>query len=64
LGEAESLLVHDEFPILPVYFYTISGLLDPHVHGFYTELVGKDGQKRTNLRDLHPLREVSIGSAP
>lgn len=63
LAEAESILVHDEFPILPVYFYTISGLVKPQVKGFYTELTGSDGQKRSNLREIHPLREVSIAGA-
>ena len=63
LGEAESVLVHDEFPILPVYFYTLSGLIKPKVRGFYTELQGSDGRKRSNLREIHPLREVSIDEA-
>ena len=60
LAEAEGLLVRDEFPIVPIYFYTISGLIRPEVKGFYTELQGSDGQKRSNLRELHPLRAMFI----
>ena len=66
LAEAEGMLVHDEFPILPVYFYTISGLIRPNVKGFYRELVGSDGRTRSNLREIHPLREMYLeeGHAP
>jgi oligopeptide transport system substrate-binding protein len=60
LSEAESVLVHDDFPIIPVYFYTITGLVKPKVKGFYNELVGSDGTKRSNTRDIHPLRDVWI----
>jgi oligopeptide transport system substrate-binding protein len=60
LAEAERILVHDEFPILPVYFYVIGDMVKPQVQGFYTELVGSDGRKRSNLRDLHPLRDIYI----
>jgi oligopeptide transport system substrate-binding protein len=64
LSEAESILVRDDFPVIPVYFYVISGLVKPHVRGFVTELVGSDGKKRPNLRDLHPLRDLSVEGAP
>jgi hypothetical protein len=43
---------------MPVYFYVISGLVKPGVGGFYAKLKGADGQERSNLRDLHPLRDI------
>lgn len=67
LAEAESILVNDEFPLIPLYFYVISGLVKPNVGGFYSRLVGADGAERSNLRDMHPLRELYItpaGSTP
>jgi oligopeptide transport system substrate-binding protein len=60
LAEAERILVHDEFPILPVYIYVVSNMVKPTVHGFYSELVGSDGTRRPNLRDIHPLRGISV----
>jgi len=62
-AEAERILVEDEFPILPVYFYVISDVVKPEVKGFYTELEGSDGSRRPNLRDIHPLRDLSIDRA-
>lgn len=64
LAEAETVLVADDFPIIPLYFYVISGLVKPHVRGFHTEIIGSDGRKRPNLRDLHPLRDLSVEGAP
>ena len=65
LAEAEGMLVHDEFPIMPIYFYTISGLVKQNVKGFYTELTASDGSKRSNLREIHPLREMYLeGQGP
>jgi oligopeptide transport system substrate-binding protein len=67
LAEAEGVLVRDELPIIPVYFYVISGLVKPQVGGFYQRLKGADGHERSNLRDLHPLRDIFIrdsGAAP
>jgi oligopeptide transport system substrate-binding protein len=63
LAEAERILVHDEFPILPIYVYVTSEMAKPAVKGFYSELVGSDGGKRPNLRSLHPLRDVWIERA-
>jgi len=60
LAEAERILVHDEFPILPVYFYVASEMVKPKVRGLFSELVGSDGTKRPNLRSIHPLREMSV----
>jgi oligopeptide transport system substrate-binding protein len=63
LSEAEGVLVREELPILPLYFYVISGLVKPQVGGFYAKLKGADGQERSNLRDLHPLRDIFIRGA-
>jgi len=58
LAEAEGILVRDDFPIIPLYFYVISGLVKPQVRGFYPTLTGTDGSARPNLRDMHPLRDI------
>jgi oligopeptide transport system substrate-binding protein len=63
LSEAERVLVHDDFPILPLYFYVIGDMVKPKVKGFYTKLVGSDGRERSNLRDIHPLRSIYIDDA-
>lgn len=61
LAEAESILINDELPIVPVYHYVNGGMLKPGVEGFYNQLIGSDGKSRTNLKDLHPLRGVRRG---
>jgi hypothetical protein len=38
----------------------VSGLVAPHVGGFYAELVDADGSRRPNLQDLHPLRGMWV----
>ena len=58
--EAEAILVNEAFPVLPVYFYVVSGLVAPRVGGFHAELVDPDGTRRPNLQDLHPLRGLWI----
>jgi oligopeptide transport system substrate-binding protein len=60
LREAEALLVQEAFPIVPVYFYVVSGLVKPRVGGFYAELLDEDGGLRPNLQDLHPLRGLWV----
>jgi oligopeptide transport system substrate-binding protein len=60
LAEAERVLIHDDFPILPLYFYVIGDMVKPKVKGFYTKLMGSDGRERSNLRDIHPLRAIYI----
>jgi oligopeptide transport system substrate-binding protein len=60
LAEAERVLIHDDFPILPLYFYVIGDMVKPKIKGFYTKLVGSDGRERSNLRDIHPLRSIYI----
>ena len=61
LRRAEAMLVGRGFPVIPIYFYVVSGLVKPHVEGFYTELELPDGTRAPNLQDLHPLREVRVG---
>lgn len=58
--EAEAILVQEAFPILPLHFYVVSGLVAPRVGGFYAELEDEDGSRRPNLQDLHPLRGMWI----
>lgn len=60
LRAAEARLLSDGLPIIPLYFYTISGMVRPHVKGFYTRLSSSDGGERLNSRDIHPLRDVYI----
>ena len=55
LAEAEGVLVREEFPIVPIYFYVNSGLVGPKVRGFYSTLELPDGSKAPNLQDVHPL---------
>lgn len=64
LSEAEAILVQDEFPIVPLYFYVDSGLVAPKVKNFYSELVLPDGSKGPNLLDIHPLRDLKIATSP
>ena len=45
--EAEAILFQDEFPVMPIYFYVVSGLVRPEVKGWYQ-----------NLQDIHPLRGI------
>jgi ABC-type oligopeptide transport system substrate-binding subunit len=56
--EAEAILVQDEFPIIPVYFYVNSGLIRRNVRGFYTKLELPGGRSGWNYQDIHPLRDV------
>jgi oligopeptide transport system substrate-binding protein len=65
LSEAEAIIVNDDFPIIPLYFYSVAGLVKPNVRGFFPNLVTPDGGTRPNLRDMHPLRDISMaGAAP
>jgi oligopeptide transport system substrate-binding protein len=62
LREAEAILVQDEFPILPIYFYVNVGLLRENVRGFYSKLEFEDGRSGWNVKDDHPLRDIWIES--
>jgi oligopeptide transport system substrate-binding protein len=64
LAEAEALLVQQEFPAIPLYYYVISGLARTNLQGFYPTLESSDGQRRPNLRDIHPLRDISVDAKP
>jgi oligopeptide transport system substrate-binding protein len=58
LGEAESILVSEQFPVIPLYFYVNLGFKAPGLRGLYTELVQPDGTRSSNLPPLHPLRDL------
>ncbi len=60
LAEAESLLVGEAIPVIPLYFYVVSGLVAPRVGGFVTEVRRPDGSVMPNLQDLHPLRDLFV----
>ena len=64
LAEAEAILVQDEFPVLPVYFYVESGLRAPGLRGVYIELEQPDGSHVPNLRGIHPLRDIWFDRGP
>ncbi|MGZ8938410.1 MAG: peptide ABC transporter substrate-binding protein [Limisphaerales bacterium] len=50
LQEAESLLIREEFPIVPIYIYVGYNLFDPEViKGIYND---------ENIRDEHPMRAI------
>ena len=58
--EAEAILVQDEFPVMPIYFYVVSGLVRPYVKEFYRKLELPDGSTAEDLQDLHPFHDVWI----
>jgi ABC-type oligopeptide transport system substrate-binding subunit len=60
LREAEAILVDDEFPIVPVYFYVNGILKQPRVHGYSMHVLLDDGSLGPNLQDAHPLRDVWV----
>ena len=51
LREAERILVADEVPILPVYFYQVKMMVKPYVSGIIV-----------NSRDIHPVKSIRIDS--
>jgi oligopeptide transport system substrate-binding protein len=58
--EAEAILVNDEFPIIPMFFYVDIGLLRRHVKGFAMRTTLPNGKVVINLQDRHPLRDLWI----
>ncbi len=58
LAEAEAILVQEEFPVMPLYFYVEAGMIAPGLRGIYTELELPDGSHVPNLRGIHPLRDI------
>lgn len=57
LAEAEAVLVQEEFPLIPIYFYVNSGFISPKVSGFYSP--GAPGNA-PNPQDLHPLYSITV----
>jgi oligopeptide transport system substrate-binding protein len=60
LSAAESVLVNDELPIMPLYFYVTANFVSPKLRGFYTTLRFEDGTTAPNLQDNHPLRDLWV----
>ena len=60
LSEAEAILVQDEFPVLPIYFYVNVGMKAPRLRGLYTEIELPGGGRASNLQPLHPLRDLWV----
>jgi oligopeptide transport system substrate-binding protein len=58
--EAESILVTEEFPIMPLFFYVDAGLIRSHVRGFSMRERLPDGSMGSNLQDRHPLRSLWV----
>lgn len=58
--EAEGILVREEFPIIPIYFYVNSGFIRPYVRGFYMTLEMPDGSTAVNPKAVHPLSGIWI----
>lgn len=61
--EAEAILVNQEFPILPLYFYVNSGLIRQEVRGFQMLLEQDSEKPAINLLDRHPLSAIRIEHA-
>ena len=57
--EAEAILLQDAVPVIPFYFYYVSGLVSPRVEGFYANVL-EGGKPIPNLQDLHPFRDVKM----
>jgi oligopeptide transport system substrate-binding protein len=60
LSEAEDILVNDELPIIPLYFYVNANFVSPKLRGFYSTLKFEDGTTTPNLQDNHPLRDLWV----
>lgn len=58
MAEAEAILVQDEFPILPIYYYVNTSLIAPDLRGIHTEIELPDGTRRSNLQPIHPVRDM------
>jgi hypothetical protein len=62
--EAETLLIGEELPIVPIYFYVNGGFLRQNVRGFYTELESDSTVPAVNLKDVHPINAMYIEGKP
>lgn len=49
LAQAETILIEDEVPVMPIYTYVSKKLLSPSVRGWIP-----------NVRDVHPLKDISL----
>ena len=58
--EAEAILVNEEFPIIPLFFYVDASLVRKHVRGFSMRTLGPDGKPVVNLQDRHPLQDLWV----
>ncbi len=58
--EAEAILIQDGLPVIPLYFYVVTGLVHPRVEGFHARVKDVDGSMIPNLQDLHPFRDVRM----
>lgn len=58
LAEAESILINEEFPVLPIYFYVTSGMRTPKLRGLHTRLKLPNGSTAPNLQGLFPIRAL------
>lgn len=58
--EAEAILIQDGLPVIPLYFYVVTGLVHPRVEGFHSRVRDVDGSMIPNLQDLHPFRDVRM----
>lgn len=58
--EAEAILIQDGLPVIPLYFYVVTGLVHPRVEGFHARVRDVDGTMIPNLQDLHPFRDVRM----
>lgn len=58
--EAESILVTEEFPVMPLFYYVNAGMIRSHVKGFSVREQLPDGSVISNLQDRHPLNALSI----
>lgn len=63
LAEAEAVLLQDEFPILPLYYYVNTSLIAPDLRGIYTEVEHSDGTRSSNLQPIHPVRDMWVEPA-
>jgi oligopeptide transport system substrate-binding protein len=59
LTEAEAIVL-GEAPVIPVYVYSSTGLVDPRVEGFTTRAVDARGAPILDVHDRHPLRDLGL----
>ena len=60
--EAEAILMQDEVPIMPIYFYVTSNMVKDRVGGWHADIELEDGTVLPNVKDIHPLRGIYIKS--